>query len=75
MLEKMQKRISYNVIETDDELSFLLRISKFLLIKKQAFTYMDANRQILVREPENGGKILIPVDVEKTVLNLKRMLK
>ena len=51
--------LSYNVIETDDELKFSTKNLQISINKETgAFTYMDANRQILVREPEKGGKIL-----------------
>ena len=64
--------LSYNVIETDDELKFSTKNLQISINKETgAFTYMDANRQILVREPEKGGKILTPVDVEKTVFEFE----
>lgn len=62
--------ISFDLKETQKYLS--LRTKKIeLRIDRDtsAFTYCDANGNILAKEPEKGGKTLIPVDLVKTVFD------
>ena len=56
--------IPFSVVEKNDCLEFSTsRVS--ILIDKQtlAFTYLDENGNLLVKEPSQGGKTLEPVDV------------
>ncbi len=57
-----------------DETAETLRLSTAKLsiqINKQtgAFTYLDSSGQLLTKEPDRGGKTLIPVDVLKSVFD------
>ncbi|MDB5082849.1 MAG: glycoside hydrolase [Chloroflexi bacterium] len=62
--------VGYKVTETGDCLAFstgevTVRINK----KTAAFTYLDKVGRVLTREPDRGGKTLVPVDVVKSVFD------
>ena len=61
---------AWNVIDVENSLTLKtsrlqLRIDK----KSAAFTWLDAAGELLVREPERGGKHLEPIPVEKRVFD------
>jgi alpha-D-xyloside xylohydrolase len=63
-------RVGFEVSETAETLLFStsklsIRINK----QTSAFTYLDSSGQILTKEPDRGGKTLIPVDVVKSVFD------
>lgn len=62
--------VRFDVSETAEALIFStpklsIRINK----QTGAFTYLDSSGQILTKEPDRGGKTLIPVDVIKSVFD------
>jgi alpha-D-xyloside xylohydrolase len=62
--------VDFNVSETAEALLFStpklsIRISR----QTGAFTYLDSSGQILTKEPDRGGKTLVPVDVVKSVFD------
>jgi alpha-D-xyloside xylohydrolase len=62
--------VQFDLHETKQQL--ILKTKKIeLRISKQnsAFTYCDADGNIIAKEPEKGGKTLIPVDLVKTVFD------
>ncbi len=63
-------RVGFEVSETTETL--MLSTSQLSIrINRQtgAFTYLDSSGQILTKEPDRGGKTLIPVDVVKSVFD------
>ena len=63
-----KKELAYDVMESEDEIKFYTKNLQIVINKETgAFIYMDRNGQILVKEPEHGGKLLDPIDVEKAV--------
>lgn len=67
---KAKSDVCFTVTETEDELGFSTANLQIAINKETgSFSYMDGNGQILVREPVEGGKKLVPVDVMKTVFD------
>lgn len=71
MMHQLPKpHVGFEVSETVDTL--ILSTSKLSIrINRQtgAFTYLDSSGQILTKEPDRGGKTLIPTDVVKSVFD------
>ena len=68
VVSEAQTPIDVDVRETDDSLFFstselTIQINRSTL----AFKYLDQHGQILTREPDRGGKTLIPVNVTKFI--------
>ena len=68
VVSEAQTQTDVNVRETDDLLFFstselTIQINRSTL----AFKYLDEHGQILTREPDRGGKTLIPTDVVKFI--------
>ena len=68
VVPEAQTQTDVNVRETDDSLFFstselTIQINRSTL----AFKYLDEHGQILTREPDRGGKTLIPMDVIKFI--------
>jgi alpha-D-xyloside xylohydrolase len=63
-------KAAFRVDETTDALT-LSTANISIRINKQtgAFTYLDSTGQLLTKEPDRGGKTLIPVDVLKSVFD------
>lgn len=62
--------VDVNVSETAEALIFSTsKLSIRINRETGAFTYLDSSGQILTKEPDRGGKTLIPVDVVKTVFD------
>ncbi|MBZ0295265.1 MAG: DUF5110 domain-containing protein [Anaerolineae bacterium] len=62
--------VAFDVREASETLTF--STSKLSIqINKQtgAFIYLDSSGQVLTKEPDRGGKTLIPVDVVKSVFD------
>lgn len=71
-----KKELAYDVMESEDEIKFYTKNLQIVINKETgAFIYMDRNGQILVKEPEHGGKLLDPIDVEKTVFEQDVQIK
>lgn len=65
-----QNSVEVSVQETSEALFFSTsKLSIQINRNTLAFTYRDSHGQILTREPERGGKTLMPVDVIKFVPN------
>jgi alpha-D-xyloside xylohydrolase len=68
VVSEAQTQTDINVRETDDSLFFstselTIQINRSTL----AFKYLDEHGKILTREPDRGGKTLIPTDVVKFI--------
>ena len=68
VVSEAQNPVEVSVQETTEALFFStsklsIQISRDTL----AFTYRDSQGQILTREPDRGGKTLMPVDVIKFI--------
>lgn len=62
--------VAIEVHETAEAFIFSLpRLSIRINRQTGAFTYLDSEGQLLTKEPERGGKTLIPVDVLKSVFD------
>ena len=63
-------RIDYSLTETEDHLDFSTGEISILINKvTAAFTYQDKAGCLLAKEPDRGGKTLVPIDVVKTVFD------
>jgi alpha-D-xyloside xylohydrolase len=64
IVSEAQNPVEVSVQETDEALFFsTTKLSIQINRNTLAFTYRDSNGQILTREPDRGGKTLMPVDV------------
>jgi alpha-D-xyloside xylohydrolase len=62
--------VYFNISETPESLTFTtLKLSIRINKRTGAFTYLDSSGQILTKEPDRGGKTLVPVDVVKSVFD------
>jgi alpha-D-xyloside xylohydrolase len=62
--------IGAEVRETADALVFSTpKMSIRINRQTGAFTYLDSSGQILTKEPDRGGKTLVPIDVVKSVFD------
>lgn len=62
--------VSMNVTDTADALICSTpKLSIQINRRSGAFTYLDTSGQILTKEPDRGGKTLIPTDVVKSVFD------
>ena len=68
VVSEAQNPVEISVQETTEALFFSTsKLSIQIDRNTLAFTYRDAHGQILTREPERGGKTLMPVDVIKSI--------
>jgi len=68
VVSEAQNPLEVSIRETTDALFFSTsRLSIQINRNTLAFTYRDAHGQILTREPDRGGKTLMPVDVIKSI--------
>ncbi len=68
VVSEAQNPVEVSVRETTEALFFSTsRLSIQINRNTLAFTYRDAHGQILTREPDRGGKTLMPVDVIKSI--------
>lgn len=64
------KKVDWKVEETEDTISLITAQIEVKVAKDTgAFTYLDMKGNVLAKEPERGGKTLVPVDVIKTVFD------
>ncbi|MFN8531519.1 MAG: glycoside hydrolase family 31 protein [Anaerolineae bacterium] len=62
--------ITTNVQETADALIFSTPALSIRIHRRTgAFTYLDPSGQVLTKEPDHGGKTLMPIDVVKSVFD------
>ncbi len=60
----------WDIKDSDDSLSILTSDINLIVDKKTcSFKYYDKNGELLTKEPDNGGKSLVSVDVEKYVFD------
>jgi alpha-D-xyloside xylohydrolase len=72
IVSEAQNMVEVSVQETTEALFFSTsKLSIQINRNTLAFTYRDSHGQILAREPERGGKTLMPVDVIKFIPNWK----
>ena len=70
VVSEAQNSVEVSVQETTEALFFSTsRLSIQINRNTLAFTYRDSHGQILTREPDRGGKTLMPVDVIKFIPN------
>jgi alpha-D-xyloside xylohydrolase len=70
ILDSPRISVDANVSETTEALTFLTpKLSIRINRQTGAFTYLDSSDQILTKEPDRGGKTLIPIDVVKSVFD------
>jgi alpha-D-xyloside xylohydrolase len=70
VIAEAQNPVEVSIQETAEALFFSTsKLSIQINRDTLAFTYRDSHGQILTREPERGGKTLIPVDVIKFIPN------
>lgn len=70
ILDSPRSSVDVNVSETDESLMFSTpKLSIRINRQTGAFTYLDRSGQILTKEPDRGGKTLIPTDVIKSVFD------
>src|SRR6187401_2193379 len=62
--------VDFTICETEDSLS-VSTATLSIQINKQtaAFTYLDSSGAVLTKEPDKGGKTLVPIDVVTTVFD------
>ena len=76
VVSEPQNLVEVSLQETTDALFFSTsKLSIQINRNTLAFTYRDAQGYILTREPDRGGKTLIPVDVIKFIPNKENGLK
>lgn len=62
--------VYFNISETPESLTFsTLKLSIRINKRTGAFTYLDSSGQILTKEPDRGGKTLVPIEVVKSVFD------
>jgi alpha-D-xyloside xylohydrolase len=62
--------VALHVTETPETLTFSTKKLSIRINRLTgAFTYLDSSGQLLTKEPDRGGKTLIPVDVVKSVFD------
>lgn len=66
----LSERVKIDLSETEETLTcstpkLTIQINK----QTGAFTYLDSSGQILTKEPDRGGKTLMPIDVIKSVFD------
>ncbi|MFC0470161.1 TIM-barrel domain-containing protein [Halalkalibacter kiskunsagensis] len=65
-----QELVDFSVHETDSVIVFSTSNVQIQINKQtSAFTYTDSSGQILAKEPERGGKTLVPVEVVTSVFD------
>lgn len=70
ILDAPRISVDVNVSETTEALTFSTpKLSIRINRQTGAFTYLDSSDQILTKEPDRGGKTLIPTDVVKSVFD------
>ncbi|WP_026287279.1 TIM-barrel domain-containing protein [Gracilibacillus lacisalsi] len=63
-----QKDVEFMVEEKDSSIIFSTRKVRIHINKTTAaFTYMDASGNVLTKEPNRGGKTLVPTEVHKPI--------
>ena len=68
--QNTQQQVYFSVDETDLLITLSTDEMQVQINKETvAFTYTDASGKILTKEPERGGKTLVPVEVEKTIFD------
>src|ERR1041385_5588109 len=71
MIQQLPKvTVAIDVREAADYLLFSTsKLSIRINRETGAFTYLDRSGEILTKEPDRGGKTLIPIDVAKSVFS------
>ena len=76
VIAEAQNPVDVSVHETTDALFFsTTKLSIQINRNTLAFTYRDSDGQILTREPDRGGKTLMPVDVIKFIPSTENGIK
>ena len=62
--------VAFNLSETTEALTLSTpKLSIRINRQTGAFTYLDSSGQLLTKEPDRGGKTLMPVDVVRSVFD------
>jgi alpha-D-xyloside xylohydrolase len=70
ILDSPRISVDVSVSETTEALTFSTpKLSIRMNRQTGAFTYLDSSDQILTKEPDRGGKTLMPIDVVKSVFD------
>jgi len=65
-----QESVLFSVHEADNVIKFSTSDVQIEINKQTcAFTYTDSSGQVLTKEPERGGKALVPIEVVKSVFD------
>jgi len=76
IIQKEFVPVSWHLVETEQALEISTNAIRILINKETcAFKYFDREGNLLMREPERGGKYLIPTKVEKTVIDADAAIK
>ena len=76
VIAEAQNPVDVSIHETTEALYFsTAKLSIQIDRRTLAFTYLDSQGQILAREPDRGGKTLIPVDVIKFIPGTENGIK
>ena len=76
IVSEAQNPVEVSVQETTEALFFSTsKLSIQIDRNTLAFTYRDSHGQILTREPDRGGKTLMPVDVIKFIPSTENGIK
>jgi alpha-D-xyloside xylohydrolase len=70
ILDAPRVSVDVTVSETTEALTFSTpKLSIRINRQTGAFTYLDSSDQILTKEPDRGGKTLVPTDVVKSIFD------
>lgn len=76
VVPQQEQAAGWNVTESGRALTLATREIRIEILKETgAFRYYDVHGSLLVKEPDRGGKSLVPVDVLKTVFDENAGLK
>lgn len=71
-----RKAVDWDVVETELTVKLILEeISIQISRQTGTFTYFDSKGNLLVKEPDRGGKYLVAIDVEKTIFDKNAEIK
>ncbi|MFW6256961.1 MAG: glycoside hydrolase family 31 protein [Bacillota bacterium] len=76
LVKGIGENIDWDIKNREDELEFYTSKIKIVINKDNcSFKYYDENKNMLVKEPDRGGKTLIPIDVNKVIFAESSELK
>lgn len=76
IVSQKHQKIDWKVSETEETIKLSTSEINIVILKEtSAFTYLDAKGNLLLKEPDRGGKSLETIDVVKTVFDKNSKVK